>query len=146
MSVWSSVYENKVHLTKPFKASQSWHQLSVYENKVLVQTLFTKWTDFNMCKNRCFTNTNFHHPGTIWIQYQNCMPEWCLGSLVKLRQSLNLCRLILLHYWVSETKLLQKIFKPNFAIVWNRSQCGKCLMGKIKYKLHPMNKNEIYWL
>ena len=37
---------NKVPLTKPFQASQSWHQLSVLVNKVLVQTLFTKWMDF----------------------------------------------------------------------------------------------------
>ena len=39
MSAWSSVYENKFHLTKPFQTSQSWHQVSVYEKKVLVQRL-----------------------------------------------------------------------------------------------------------
>jgi hypothetical protein len=42
----SLVEENEVLLTKPFQASQSWHQLSVSENKVLVQTLFTKRMDF----------------------------------------------------------------------------------------------------
>ena len=34
VSARSSVYEHKVLLTKPFQACQSWHQLSVYENKV----------------------------------------------------------------------------------------------------------------
>ena len=44
MSAWSSVYENKVLLTKPFQASQSWHQMSVYENKILVQNcLLNEW-------------------------------------------------------------------------------------------------------
>ena len=33
----SSVYENRILLTKPFQTSQSWYQLSVYENKILVQ-------------------------------------------------------------------------------------------------------------
>ena len=37
----SSVYENKVLLTKPFQASQSWHQPSGYGNKVLVHTAYT---------------------------------------------------------------------------------------------------------
>ncbi len=30
--------KKRILLTKPFQASQSWHQLSVYENKVLVQS------------------------------------------------------------------------------------------------------------
>ena len=34
VSAQSSVYENKILLTKLFQASQSWHQLSDYENKV----------------------------------------------------------------------------------------------------------------
>ena len=50
VSARSSVYENKVLLTKPFQASQSWRQLSVYENKVLVQSLFTKRMDFRISK------------------------------------------------------------------------------------------------
>ena len=37
MSARSSVYEDKILLTKSFQASQSWHQLSVYENKIFVQ-------------------------------------------------------------------------------------------------------------
>ena len=37
VSARSSFYENKVLLTKPFQACQNWHQVSVYENKVLVQ-------------------------------------------------------------------------------------------------------------
>ena len=36
VSARSSVYE-KIILIKPFQASQSWHQLSVYESKILVQ-------------------------------------------------------------------------------------------------------------
>ena len=45
MSARSSVYENKILLTKPFQASQSWHQLSVYENKILLQNcLQNDWT------------------------------------------------------------------------------------------------------
>ena len=44
-------YENKVFPTKTFQASQSWHQLSVYENKVIVQTLFTKRMDFSFINN-----------------------------------------------------------------------------------------------
>ena len=38
-------YENKILFTKPFQANQSWHQLSVYENKFLVQIcLRNEWT------------------------------------------------------------------------------------------------------
>ena len=45
MSAGSSVYENKILLTKPFQASQNWHQLSVYENKILAQNcLQNEWT------------------------------------------------------------------------------------------------------
>ena len=39
MSARSSVYEKRILLTKPFQASQSWHQLSVYENMIL-----NEWT------------------------------------------------------------------------------------------------------
>ena len=39
MFAQSSVYEKRILLTKPFQASQSWHQLSVYENMIL-----NEWT------------------------------------------------------------------------------------------------------
>ena len=55
-----SVYKNKVLFTKPFQASQSWHQLSVYENKVLVQTLFTKLMDFTYTSSLLSINKNYH--------------------------------------------------------------------------------------
>ena len=42
VSAWSSVYEKRILLTKPLQASQSWHQLSVYANKILVQNCFTQ--------------------------------------------------------------------------------------------------------
>ena len=45
MSARSSFFEKGLLLTKPFQASKSWHQLSVYENKILVQNcLNNKWT------------------------------------------------------------------------------------------------------
>ena len=45
MPARSSVCEERILLTKPFQASQSWHQLSVYENKILVQNcLLNEWT------------------------------------------------------------------------------------------------------
>ena len=45
MSARSSVYEKRILLTKPFLASQSWHQLSVFENKILLQNcLLNEWT------------------------------------------------------------------------------------------------------
>ena len=45
MSARSSLYEKRILLTKPFQARQSWHQLSVYENKILVQKcLLNEWT------------------------------------------------------------------------------------------------------
>ena len=48
MSAWSSVYEKRILLTKLFQAIQSWHQLSVYENKILVQNcLQNEWTLVN---------------------------------------------------------------------------------------------------
>ena len=44
MSARSSLYENEILLAKPFQSSQSWHQLSVYENKILVQNfLQNEW-------------------------------------------------------------------------------------------------------
>ena len=47
MSARSSVYEKRIVLTKPFQASQRWHQLSIYENKILVQNcLHNEWTLF----------------------------------------------------------------------------------------------------
>ena len=44
-SARSSLFEIHIILTKPFQSSQSWHQLSFYENKILVQNcLHNEWT------------------------------------------------------------------------------------------------------
>ena len=44
MSARSSFFEKGILLTKPFQASQNWHQLSFYENKILVQNcLLNEW-------------------------------------------------------------------------------------------------------
>ena len=56
VSARSSVYENRVLFTKPFQASQSWHQRSVYKKKVLVQTRFTKRMDFCTCNQSLQAN------------------------------------------------------------------------------------------
>ena len=42
------IFEKGILLAKPFQASQSWHQLSFYENKILVQSCLKKWMDFNI--------------------------------------------------------------------------------------------------
>ena len=48
----SSVYEKKDFLTKSFQPSQSWHQLSVYKNKNLVQNcLHKEWNGFHFRYN-----------------------------------------------------------------------------------------------
>ena len=45
VSTQSSDLDKRILLTKPFQASQSWHQLSVYENKIRAQNcLLNEWT------------------------------------------------------------------------------------------------------
>ena len=45
MSAQSLFFVKGILLTKPFQASQSWNQLSFYENKILVQNcLLSEWT------------------------------------------------------------------------------------------------------
>ena len=67
MSAKSSIHENKILLTKPFQASQSWHQLSVYENKILVQSIFDyQWSPgtrsliFFDCQKHAFESKLLH--------------------------------------------------------------------------------------
>ena len=51
--------KNEVLLAKPFQASQSWHQLSVYENKICAE-LFTQWMDFS--RELVYNLPNFFAP------------------------------------------------------------------------------------
>ena len=105
MSAWSSVYEKRILPTKPFQASQSGHQLSVYETKILVQ---------NCLQNEYALGTSFldstcsTFPRTLILQFAFALAWWQDEKVIKftrreifIHDSHEL--LYLVHSWTTQT-------------------------------------------
>ena len=80
MSTWSSFFEKGILLIKPLKASQSWHPLSFYENRILVQKcILNEWVLRKTLK-KFWTWQIFSR-----VPWHMCM--WQLPGMVKVGQT-----------------------------------------------------------
>ena len=115
----SSVYEKRILLTKPFKASQSWHQLSVYESKIHNGTFATftylslrqlGWLIVNLI-------TRWQYP-LKWIKVHSLCKQW-----------LHKCFVFLNWQLMSALASLER-FGEEYLVFINWSLCRHCLQNE----------------